>query len=185
MGLIDLPRLLPMTAEEFEELPEVEGARVELWEGNLVMMAAAQMAWHSAIARRVEDYFRAAKREVLREMGVVVGKRDVPIPDLLVFKGAIDLERSQFPADDVACVVEVVSSESVQRDTVAKPAKYAAAGIPEFWLVTRVRDDLDDTKVEIFRLTPEGTYGLARRCSLAELEDESYDSRLGDSRLGA
>src|SRR5688572_22557942 len=103
MGLIDLPRL-PMTAEKFQNLPEVEGNRVELWEGNLVVMAAAQMGWHSAIARRVEDYFRAAKREVMREMGVVIGPRDVPIPDLLVFKGAIDLERSQYPADEVACV---------------------------------------------------------------------------------
>jgi Uma2 family endonuclease len=171
MGIIDLPRL-PMTAEEFQKLPEVEGARVELWEGNLVMVAAARMGWHSAIARRIEDCFRAAKREVMREMGVIVGPRDVPIPDLLVFKEAMDLERSQFPAEQVACVVEVVSSESVQRDTVAKPAKYAAAGIPEFWLVTRVHNDLDDTRVEIFRLTPEGAYGLARRCSLAELEDE-------------
>jgi Uma2 family endonuclease len=183
MRLID-PPTHPLTAEEFQELPEIEGVRIELWEGNLVVMAAAQMAWHSATARRVEDYFRAAKREVLREMGVVVGPRDVPIPDVLVFRGPIDLERSQFPADEVACVIEVVSPESLQRDTVAKPAKYAAAGIPEFWVVTRYPHNVDDAKVEIFRLTPAGNYGLARRCSLTELEDESYDSRMGDSRLG-
>jgi hypothetical protein len=35
MTILDLPPHLPMTAEEFEELPSVEGWRVELWEGNL------------------------------------------------------------------------------------------------------------------------------------------------------
>lgn len=40
MVQLDLPAL-PMTAEEFERLPAVEGARLELWEGSLVVAAAA------------------------------------------------------------------------------------------------------------------------------------------------
>lgn len=165
----DLTRL-PLTAEEFESIPEPEGTRLELWEGNLVVMAAAQMAWHSATARRIEDLFRAAKREVLREIGVVVGPRDVPIPDVVVFRGPIDLMRSQFPAADVTCVVEVISPESVNRDKHAKPAKYAAAGIPELWLVSQHEQDAYDAEVEIYKLTPAGEYGLAERKLLTELE---------------
>src|SRR5262245_23112429 len=112
MRLID-PPTHPLTAEEFEQLPEVEGVRIELWEGNLVVMAAAQMAWHSATARRIEDYCRAAKRDTVREVGVVVAPRDVPIPDVLVFRQPIrNLRQSQFRADELDCVVEIVSPES-------------------------------------------------------------------------
>ncbi|WP_162908180.1 Uma2 family endonuclease [Allorhizocola rhizosphaerae] len=170
MLITDLPSL-PLTADEFEKIPEPDGARLELWEGNLVVMAAAQMAWHSATARRVEDLFRAAKREVLREIGVVLGPRDVPIPDVVVFREPVDLDRSQFPAADVTCVVEVISPESVNRDKNAKPAKYAAARIPEFWLVGRLPENPNDAQVEIYKLTPEGGYGLAERALLSELEE--------------
>ncbi len=168
--MTDLPSL-PLSAEEFEKIPEPEGARLELWEGNLVVMAAAQMAWHSATAQRVLEYFRAQNREVLREIGVVVAPRHVPSPDVTVFREPIkNLRRSQFPAEDVICVVEVVSPESVERDTVAKPAKYAAAGIPEFWLVTEDPDDQYDARVQIFKLTPAGTYALQERVALSRLE---------------
>jgi Uma2 family endonuclease len=185
MGLIEIPRL-PMTAEEFQELPEVEGARLELWEGSLVVTAAAQMAWHSAIARRIEDFFRAAKLETLRELGVIVAPHDVPVPDVLVFREPIkDLRRSQFPAEDLMCVVEVVSPESKVRDIERKPAKYAAARIPEFWLATEDTRDPFEAQVEIYRLTVGGGYALAQRWTLSDLERAGYDSRLGDSRLGA
>jgi len=186
MGLIEIPKL-PMTAEEFQKLPEVEGARLELWEGSLVVTAAAQMAWHSEIARRVEDFFRAAGLVTSRELGVVVAPRDVPIPDVLVFRGPIKNPRqSQFPAEDLMCVIEVVSPESVERDTKLKPGKYATARIPEFWLVTEDTQDLFEANVEIYRLTAGGDYALAQKWPLADLEQAGYDSRLGDgSRLGA
>lgn len=184
MGLIEIPQL-PMTAEEFQKLPEVEGARLELWEGSLVVMAAAQMAWHSAIARRIEDLFRAAKLETSRELGVIVAPRDVPVPDVLVFREPIKNPRlSQFPAEDLMCVVEVVSPESKERDIKRKPAKYAAARIPEFWLATEDPQDPFEAQVEIYRLTAGGDYALAQKWALAELERRGYDSRLGDSRLG-
>lgn len=184
MGILDLPRL-PMTAEEFQKLPEVEGARVELWEGNLVVMAAAQMWWHSEAAQRVLDLARAAGLSASREMGVEVGPKDVPIPDVVVFRERVKFpRRSQFAAHDVACVVEVMSPESVERDTIAKPAKYAEARIPEFWLVREDPEDAYEAIVEIYRLTPPGKYALERKWALADLEEAGYDSRLG-SRLGA
>lgn len=170
MLLTDLPNL-PLTAEEFEHVADPDGTRLELWEGNLVVMAAAQMAWHSEIVDRVTYLLRRTRPKVLREVGVVLGPRDVPIPDVVVFHEPLrDLRRSQFPASTVSCVAEVISPESVDRDTKAKPANYAAAGIGEFWLVREVAEDPFDAQVEIFRLTPEGGYGLAQRALLSELE---------------
>jgi len=185
MGIIDLPRL-PMTAEEFQELPEVEGRRFELWGGNLFVMAAAQMWWHADVAYRVVAFFRAAGCSANHEVGVVVAPKDVPIPDVVVLRERIsNPRRSQLPARDVACVVEIVSPESAERDTKWKPAKYAAARIPEFWLITEDPSDQFEADVEIYRLTPEGTYGLSSKWELTDLEQAGYDSRLGDSRLGA
>ena len=58
------------------------------------------------------------------------------LPDLLfVAREHLDrLERTRLagPAD---LVVEVISDDSVARDQVEKFAQYAAAGVPEYWLV--------------------------------------------------
>ncbi|WP_221490126.1 Uma2 family endonuclease [Crossiella cryophila] len=40
-----------------------------------------------------------------------------------------------FAPEDVLLVVEVVSPESAHRDNTVKPGKYAAAGIPHYWLI--------------------------------------------------
>ncbi|MFC0528327.1 Uma2 family endonuclease [Phytohabitans kaempferiae] len=167
---LELPGALPLTAEEFAAVPVVEGVRMELEEGNLVVMASAQMMWHTMTARRIQDWFRAQGLFAEREVGVVVGPRSVPAPDVTVFyKPVSDLRRSQFPAADVRCVVEVVSPESVSRDRVSKPLKYAAAGIPEFWLVEEHPDAPADAIVKQHRLAG-SAYTVARTVTLAEIE---------------
>jgi Uma2 family endonuclease len=174
--VLELPDALPMTAEDFEALPAVEGVRLELWEGSLVVAAAAQRMWHSEVADRIKQYHRGHGRTATSEVGVVVGARGVPVPDVTVFRdGAnIDVDRSQFPATDVACVVEVVSPESRDRDRSEKPSRYARAGIPEYWIVEQ-DDSSYEAVVEQHRLTPtpDGhTYTLIRRVTLSELEQE-------------
>lgn len=166
---LTLPEL-PLTADQFASLPDPEGFRLELADGEIVVMAAAQMIWHSDVARRIENLLREQGKITVREVGVVVGHRDVPVPDVSVFgKQPTNQRLSQVPASDVSCVVEVVSPESRTRDTVVKPQKYAAAGIPEMWLVTGDEDPSDAT-ISIFKLTPAGSYGLAATHKLCELE---------------
>jgi Uma2 family endonuclease len=161
---------LPLTAEQFEHVETPEGARLELWEGEVVMMAAAQMAWHSKVAHRIANMFVAAGREAICEVGVVVGRRTVMIPDVTVFTERVDLRRSQFPADIVSCVVEVLSPESRRRDTQLKPDVYASVGVPEFWRVTEHAEDPYDAVVWIFRLDPAQAYVLAAKHNLSTLE---------------
>lgn len=45
------------------------------------------------------------------------------------------LEQTRFEAEDLVLAVEVVSPDSEARDHGVMPLKYAAAGIPHFWLV--------------------------------------------------
>lgn len=172
---LDLPDL-PLTAQEFERLPHVDGVRFELWEGNLIVAAAAQRAWHSEAADRIRAYFAGQGRRAIREVGVVIGTSGVPVPDVTVFHEGVevDVERSQFPAADVACVIEVVSPESHDRDRAERPRKYARAGIPEYWIAEQAPDS-HDVLVHQYRLTPAAEcdqYTLIRSVSLGELEAE-------------
>jgi len=171
--LLDLPSALPLAADEFIAVPEIEGVRMELWEGNLLLSALAQMAWHSMVAARIETWVRGRHPDAARGVGVVVAAHSVLVPDVTVFhEPLIDLRRSQFPAEDVQCVVEVVSPESTKRDRVTKPLMYAAAGIPEFWLVEEHPDVPSDALVQQHRLTPTAdAYTVVRTIRLSDLEE--------------
>jgi Uma2 family endonuclease len=53
-------------------------------------------------------------------------------------------------------VVEVISPESRARDTLEKFHEYEQVGIPEYWLVDSVRE-----QVRCYQLGPDGKYVLA------------------------
>jgi Uma2 family endonuclease len=174
MVTVDMPRL-PMTAEEFERMPPVRGLRMELWEGNLDVAAAAQMAWHSRIIWQIVNMFADAGRVVTTETGVVIAPRTVRAPDVTRFRPGyhLELRRSQFQPADIDLVAEVVSPESQTRDRVIKPQEYAGAGIPEFWLVEQHPDDEADAMVNIHELSNTGSYRLTRSVSLSDLEKDN------------
>ena len=168
---------LPLTAAQYERLPPIPGLRLELWEGNLDVAAAAQMAWHTVVGRIIERVLLHGGQETLREIGVVLGPRTVREPDVTRFRPGVvpALRLSQFPAADVDLVVEIVSPESDRRDREVKPDEYAGAGIPEYWIVGQHPDDEADAMINMYRLTPAGRYGLARTVSLSELRDSTGD----------
>jgi Uma2 family endonuclease len=170
MTTVEMPRL-PMTAEEFERMPPVEGLRIELWEGNLDVSAAAQRRWHAIVMHRIGELFRSTGREVSFETGVVLTNRTVREPDVSRFRAGVfpGYRRSQFAADDLDCVVEVISPESEKRDRAIKPDEYAAAGIPEFWLVEEHADDEADAVINVHQLD-DGRYRLVRSVDLSVLE---------------
>src|SRR5256885_16063915 len=170
MTTVEMPRL-PMTAEEFERMPPVEGLRIELWEGNLDVSAAAQIRWHALVMRRIANMFEATGRAVSTETGVVLTNRTVREPDVSRFRAGVfpGYRRSQFAADDLDCVVEVISPESEKRDRAIKPDEYAAAGIPEVWLVQEPADDEADAAINGHQLD-DGRYRLVRSVDLSVLE---------------
>lgn len=178
ISLEEVTSRLPLSAEEFVELQVPEGTRLELWNGNLDMAAAAQMYWHSAVANRILQVLLRSGRRAARETGVVLAPRTVRAPDVSRFREGIKpaLRGSQFPAEDVDLVVEVVSPESEERDRLVKPHEYARAGIPEFWVAEEHPDDAEEALINIYRLTPGlvgNTYTLIRQLSLAEIEAEA------------
>ena len=71
-------------------------------------------------------------------------------PDILFMRTEHDSRRSDSYWEGADLVLEVVSPDDPQRDTVTKRREYAQAGIPEYWIV-------DPADVSISVLTLRGT----------------------------
>lgn len=162
---------LPLTPEEFDELPAVEGVRFELVEGNLLVMNAAYVPWHSKMIFRLLSFFDRQGRPAYSETGIKLGK-DRRTCDVGVFRAEPPLRVASHAASDFAIVVEVVSEESRGRDHIDKPREYAEAGIPEYWIVDDDPDDESDGVISMFRLELTGDgprYLLQQRLNVREL----------------
>lgn len=72
--------------------------------------------------------------DVLADIGTYFDRRNYRQPDVLVCRREA-VEAGRVHAPDVLLAVEVMSPSSVSTDRVAKPAQYAAAGIPHFWRI--------------------------------------------------
>ncbi|MGV9311042.1 Uma2 family endonuclease [Streptomyces sp. NPDC003691] len=111
----------------------------EMIDGSLVFVSP-QRKFHSLVMFLLELGLRQtipAHLRVRREMAVVLTPKTVPEPDLVVVTAESDGvdEQTRYQAEDVVLAIEVVSPDSESRDRDTKPHKYAAAGIPHFWLV--------------------------------------------------
>jgi Uma2 family endonuclease len=120
--------------------------RVELLEGVIVAMAPKGVR-HAAGTGLAGDALRAALggRGTVREQNpLVLGPYSIPEPDVAVVTGRhADYARAH---PTTALLVVEVSDTSLPQDRLTKAAIYAAAGIPEYWIVN-LRDDC----VEIYR----------------------------------
>ena len=87
------------------------------------------------------------------------------IPDLVVWSRPQPEDVVWYDPDDVVLIVEIVSKGSEAIDRVVKVAEYAAAGIPQYWMVAR---DVAQT-VTMHRLTGEGAYEVSAKVPLAWL----------------
>jgi Uma2 family endonuclease len=75
-------------------------------------------------------------------------------PDLsFVAKDRLDIGQETFMAGPPDLAIEIVSPDSVTRDTVEKIKEYAAGGIREFWLINPM-----DNTVAAFLLDKKGKY---------------------------
>ncbi len=155
------------TVDDLLTLPGLP-PHTELIDGSLVF-ASPQRVFHSlAVDLLVNGLRRTTPPELraVRQMTVVIDKHNGPEPDVSVVRAGAARNRNQtsFPVRDVLLAVEVVSPDSVARDHDTKPHKYAAAGIPYFWLVEMAGFDhapivhAFELSQETQTYTPAGTY---------------------------
>ncbi|MEV7346828.1 Uma2 family endonuclease [Streptomyces sp. NPDC093544] len=152
------------TVDDLFKLPGLP-PHTELIDGSLVFVSP-QRIFHS----RMIDLLVAGLRrtvvptrlKVVREMTVVLDRRNGPEPDVSVVRAEAitGLEQTRFQAEDVVLAIEVVSPDSEARDHDTKPHKYAAAGIPHFWLV-EMSEESQHPVVRTYEIDPVNkTYAL-------------------------
>lgn len=134
-----------LTLDEWAAQPEDNSQHYELVEGTLQVsphpisdhqLAHAELRFQ--LRQQLSDEFRCVP-----EVEVVTAafpQATVRTPDLVVVPRKIaDTNPSRYQAADVLLVVEVAAAGSWERDHVTKLYEYAAAGIPDYWVL-----DLDD-----------------------------------------
>jgi len=131
----------PFTVEAYHRLGELgifdEDDRVELLHGQIVEMTPIG-GRHAACVNRVSNLLtRRSSHDVIVSVQnpVVLADRSEPHPDVAVIRRSGGLAGAWLPhARDVLLVIEVADT-SLERDRDVKLPLYAAAGIPEGWLV--------------------------------------------------
>jgi Uma2 family endonuclease len=139
-----------MTVERYFGLVEAgvlsEDDRVELLEGVVVAMTPHNPPHATGVAKANEALLRAVggRAHMRPQLSLVLGRHSVPEPDLAVVPGCADDYETAHPT--TAWLVVEVADTSLQQDRLTKSRIYAAAGIPEYWIV-----NLRDSVVEVMR----------------------------------
>jgi Uma2 family endonuclease len=162
-----------MTMEEYLALPEDLARTIEVTDGLIVHCESPSEA-HLGIQQNLVSAFQEAIDKHDRDAGgchrvrmeLDILLNDSPSftfrrPDVIVYRCLPPGERGRWSkpqASDVVVVVEVVSLHSSSSDLLEKRARYAAAGIPSYWIVRMAQNDGPAVSVEILRLTADGAY---------------------------
>ncbi len=146
-----------LTYEDYRLIPD-DGRRYELLEGKLHVTPAPGLE-HQHVSKRVFTillrYFEEGGRgEVFyAPLDVILAEDDVVQPDLVVVRDPA--QRSSRGIEGAPfLLVEVISPGRAHYDRTVKAQRYAARGVPHYWIV-----DPEARRLECFRLE-DGRYAL-------------------------
>src|SRR5215510_9847500 len=128
-----------------------DGRRYELIDGSLVASSSPRPL-HQRVSKRLqrqlEDYFedRGLGEVFAAPVDVVLTYHDVVVPDLVVVTTAAQVTERAVEGSPTI-VVEIVSPSTSQRDRNVKAGRYAALGVPHYWIVDPI-----DTTIECYTL---------------------------------
>jgi Uma2 family endonuclease len=131
-----------LTFDEFQKLPDEDGTRYELDEGELLMEPSPTFLHNrirDRIARRLYEFVEAHNLgEIIVEMDFRLAPDTVRSPDVAFVTPdhlrMIDINRS--PVEGApALAVEVISPSNLAQDTAKKVGQYLSAGSSAVWVV--------------------------------------------------
>ena len=147
------------TVDEYHKLADAgileEDDRVELLDGEIILMSPVGYRHAKAVRRLVTTFIRASRDryEVQGQDPVVVNDYSEPQPDVLLLANEVDEYEGLPEARHTYLVVEVADS-TLRYDRGRKLKAYARAGIAEFWIV-----NLKENSIEVYRDPAGETYG--------------------------
>ena len=142
------PRRRRWTKSEFYRMADLgwfTGQRAELVDGEIVVLSPRKFL-HASTTDRVAEQLKnllGFGYWVRTQLPLDTGEASLPEPDISVVRGRRE-DYSDHP-NQAALVVEV-SDTTLGFDRGAKANDYAAAGVPEYWIVNLV-----DNRLEVFR----------------------------------
>lgn len=125
------------TVDDLDGLPD-DGLRYELVDGALLVSPPPPNR-HNAAANELAFLLHPVldrSWQIVTPGAIQFDVRNVREPDLLVVRRQ-SLDGNFARPADVLLAVEVMSPSSIANDRLAKPAQYAAAGIPHYWRLER------------------------------------------------
>ena len=132
-----------------------EDSRVELIDGDVIDMAPIGEL-HAGEVRYLDRLFQRLLMDraiVSAQNPIQLSTFDHPQPDIVLLRFRPDLyRRGPVLPTDVLLLIEVADS-TLRHDREAKLPRYAAAGIPEVWIV-----DLNGLRVEVYRRPVDSQY---------------------------
>lgn len=133
----------------------LEGDRIELLDGEIVEMTPIGPRHVSCVARLHRLLLQAlSDGAFISSQGVVrLDRFSEPQPDVIVLRPRDDDYATGHPAPEETLLVVEVADSSLRFDRGIKLPLYAAAGVPEVWIV-----DLEHDRVEIHRSPEDGAF---------------------------
>ena len=157
-----------LTVEEYHRMGEVGILRekgLELIHGEILEMSPIGSK-HAAIVEILKEFLSRklkGKAVVRAQNPIQLNNLSEPEPDISIVAYRSDFYIQQHPqAKDTLLIIEVASS-SLAYDREIKVPLYAAASIPEFWIV-----DLDTEQVEVFSSPSGSSYQQKKMYESAE-----------------
>ncbi|GLY00784.1 MULTISPECIES: Uma2 family endonuclease [Actinoplanes] len=135
-AMSDVPPADGWTVEDLDSFPE-DGVRRELLDGVLHVSPSPAPS-HQVIAGRLMVFLEENCPDhyhVSQANDVILSPQRVFIPDVLATTDLAASRNAKFMADEVVLAVEIISPRSQSMDRVMKPALYAKAGIPFYWMI--------------------------------------------------
>lgn len=149
-----------LTVAEYHKMAEVgildEDDRVELINGEIIEMSPIG-SMHTSRVKRIMRLFHnmpnVEKYLISVQDPISLGKYSEPEPDLAILYFRADFYEEKHPEpQDILLLIEV-SDTSLGYDREVKKPLFAAAGIPELWIV-----NIEDEQVEVYRKPQNGDY---------------------------
>jgi Uma2 family endonuclease len=154
------PGLIPakVTLEQYHCMVDAgvwDGCHVELLDGIVVEMSPEGTP-HASDSSRIGEfliYLLGQRAHVRLAKPITLPNHSEPEPDLAIVQRLDDYYRSHHPyPEDIFWLVEYANS-SLEKDLGVKANLYAAANIPEYWVV-----NLRETMLIVFREPVNGEY---------------------------
>jgi Uma2 family endonuclease len=157
------------TISEFEKMIRKgvfeEDERIELIDGEIVEMSPLELP-HMVCVSRLNLWFTSRLGQtalVWVQNAIRMPNNTRPQPDIVLLKWRDDFYAGKHPTErDVLLMIEVAAS-SLSYDRKIKGPRYAAAGIPEYWIV-----NLPKSIVEVYSGLNQDRYESVRTAGRGE-----------------